>query len=90
MRPTALLKAIPYRRLSRKVSWITPLKLLAALFLTCPGVPLAFLAARTHCRLTASLLSVGTPRSFSAELLSCRSAPSAKNTQLCFLFCYRN
>ena len=67
-----------------------PLKLLAALFLTCPGIPLAFLAARAHCRLTASLLSIGTPRSFSAELLSCRSAPSAKNTQLCFLFCYRN
>jgi len=90
LRPTPLLKAVPYRRLSRKASWITPLKMLAPLFLTCPGIPLAFLAARAHCRLTASLLSVGTPRSFSAELLSCRSAPSAKNTQLCFLFCYRN
>ena len=85
-RPTSLLKAISYRRLSRKVSWITPLELLATVFLTCPRISLAFLAARAHCRLTASLLSIGTPKSFSAGLLSCRSAPSAKNMQLCFLF----
>ena len=41
-----------------------------------PRMPLAFLAARAHCWLMVNLSSTSTPRSFSAELLSSRSAPS--------------
>jgi len=44
---------------------ITSLNLLATLFSMHPRIPLAFLATRSHCRLTANLLSTRTPRSFS-------------------------
>ncbi|XP_068782109.1 uncharacterized protein [Struthio camelus] len=54
---------------------ITSLDLLATLCLMHPRRPLAFLAARAHCCLMLNL-STRTPRSFSAELLSSRSAPS--------------
>ena len=47
---------------------ITPLNLPATLFLKCSRIPLAFLATRAHCWLTANLLSTRTCRSLPAEL----------------------
>lgn len=48
-------------------------ELLAMLFVMHPRIILAFFATDTHFWLTANLLSIRTPRSFSAELLSWRS-----------------
>ena len=54
---------------------ITSLTLLAMFFLMHPRTPLAFLATRAQCWLMGNLLSIRTPRSLSAELLSRRSIP---------------
>ena len=52
-----------------------------------PRMPLAFLAARTHCWLMVNLSSTRTPRSLSTELLSSRSAPSLYEClQIIFIF----
>lgn len=56
---------------------ITSLELLATLFLMNPRTPLAFLATRKYCWLMDSLLFTRTPRSYSTELLSSRSAPAS-------------
>ena len=47
--------------------------MLDLLFLTHPSIPLAFYATRAHCWLIINLLSIRSPRSFSADLLSNRS-----------------
>lgn len=44
--------------------------------LTHPGIPLAFLSAKAHCRLMANLLSTRTSRSFTTELLASISTPN--------------
>ena len=49
-----------------------------------PRIPLAFMATRAHCWLMANLSFTRTPRSFSAELLSSRSAA---NLYWCILRC---
>lgn len=49
--------------------------LLAMLFLMHSRIPLALLASRTFCQLMVNLSSTSTPRSFSTELVSCRSVP---------------
>ena len=52
------------------------LNLLFMLFLMYPRIPLTFLATIAHCRLMINLLLTRMLRSFSAELLSSRSAPN--------------
>ena len=54
---------------------ITSLDLLATLFAMYPRIRLAFWATRSHCWLMTNQLPTRTPRSFSTELLSSRSAP---------------
>jgi len=55
---------------------ITSLNLLATLYFRHPRIPLAFLATRARCWLMSNLLSIITPWSFSAKLLSSESAPN--------------
>ncbi|KAK4822069.1 hypothetical protein QYF61_009330 [Mycteria americana] len=56
------------------------LALLATLRVMQPRTRLAFWAASTHCRLMSSFSSTGTPKSFSAGLLSIPSSPSLCRT----------
>jgi len=50
-------------------------QLLAMLFVTYPGIPLAFLASRSRCWLMANLWPTRAPKSFCAELLSYQVSP---------------
>jgi len=59
---------------------ITSLNLLVVILLMQPRVQLAFWAASTHCQLTLSLSSTGTPKSFFSEMLS---SHYLSNTYLC-------
>ena len=52
------------------------LDLLAMFLLMHPRISFDFLATRAHCWLMANLLSIRTPRSFSAEIFSSRSTLS--------------
>lgn len=49
-----------------------------------PKLPLAFLAARVHCWLRCSSVSIRIPKSFSAELLSRLVLPAYPGDQDCF------